>query len=290
MYGLISNDPMNNRKQTFLLPFIIFLVLISGSAFSQSNIIQDVVYLKNGSIIRGKIIEFIPQQHVKIETIGKNVFVYKMEEVEKITEEEYVPDLTYAPYFQNSTGGMRGRRFNTRREKRRARPFIFKDPGLTNITTFGLTFSGGWSIPPILTSVENVTGYTFSPILTAGIGVGINNYDTRYPVVPIFAHIRGDFRKEKKATPFYYVSAGKGFNWLTDNSFFLANKPGVHLQGGIGYRFYSRSKYSTAIDFGYHAQQFERSWENWSWQSAEPVLISQSGWFQRTSLRWSIIF
>jgi hypothetical protein len=47
----------------------------------------DVVYLKNGSIIRGMLIEQIPDVSVKIQTKDGSIFVYKMEEVEKITKE-----------------------------------------------------------------------------------------------------------------------------------------------------------------------------------------------------------
>ena len=48
---------------------------------------QDVIYLKNGSIIRGVIIEQIPGISLKLETRDGNVFVYKMEEIEKMTKE-----------------------------------------------------------------------------------------------------------------------------------------------------------------------------------------------------------
>ncbi len=49
---------------------------------------QDVVYLKNGSIIRGKIVELTPNKTVKIKTADGSIFVYKMDEVEKISMEE----------------------------------------------------------------------------------------------------------------------------------------------------------------------------------------------------------
>ncbi len=48
----------------------------------------DVVYLKNGGVIRGMIIEQVPGVSIKIKTKDGNVFVYKMEEVEKMTKEE----------------------------------------------------------------------------------------------------------------------------------------------------------------------------------------------------------
>jgi len=47
----------------------------------------DVVYLKNGSVIRGVIIEQIPNQTIKIQT-NDNVFVFRFEEIERITKEQ----------------------------------------------------------------------------------------------------------------------------------------------------------------------------------------------------------
>lgn len=48
----------------------------------------DVVYIKNGSIIRGIIIEQIPNVQIKIKTKDGSVFVYKMDEIERITKEQ----------------------------------------------------------------------------------------------------------------------------------------------------------------------------------------------------------
>ena len=47
----------------------------------------EVLYLKNGSIIRGMIIEQIPNVQVKIQTSDGSVFVYTMDQVLKITKE-----------------------------------------------------------------------------------------------------------------------------------------------------------------------------------------------------------
>lgn len=66
--------------------FFIALISISISVAAQQNY-QDVVYLKNGSIIRGLIIEQIPNKSIKIETIDKSVFVYQFDDVEKMTKE-----------------------------------------------------------------------------------------------------------------------------------------------------------------------------------------------------------
>ena len=47
----------------------------------------DVVYLKNGSIIRGLIIEMNPGQALKIQTSDNSLFVYKFDEISEIKKE-----------------------------------------------------------------------------------------------------------------------------------------------------------------------------------------------------------
>ena len=61
--------------------------LFSSIALAQNTNLQDVIYLQNGSVIRGTVIEQVPGELIKIETRDGNVFVYKMEEVSKMTRE-----------------------------------------------------------------------------------------------------------------------------------------------------------------------------------------------------------
>jgi|GEM_PF-1883804 hypothetical protein len=49
---------------------------------------QDVIYLLNGSIIRGIVIEQVFNSHVKIQTKDGSVFVYKNDEIDKILKEQ----------------------------------------------------------------------------------------------------------------------------------------------------------------------------------------------------------
>jgi len=52
-----------------------------------TNQYVDVVYLKNGGVIKGMIIEQVPNVQVKIQTKDGSIFVHKMDEIEKITKE-----------------------------------------------------------------------------------------------------------------------------------------------------------------------------------------------------------
>ncbi|MBP9152594.1 MAG: DUF1566 domain-containing protein [Flavobacteriales bacterium] len=68
------------------IKLIAFLMAISFHGICQ-NSLQDIVYLKNGSIIKGVIIEQILGQTIKLETRDGNIFVFQENEVEKLTRE-----------------------------------------------------------------------------------------------------------------------------------------------------------------------------------------------------------
>ena len=75
-------------KQFFVVVSMLFLlhILLADSVLSQ-NQTRDAVYLKNGSVIKGEIIEQVPNKSIKIQTSDGNIFVYDFSEIEKITKE-----------------------------------------------------------------------------------------------------------------------------------------------------------------------------------------------------------
>ena len=80
---------------------LIFIFAFS-SVFIFAQQYEDVVYLKNGSIIRGFIIEQAPNQYIKIQS-GPNIFVYKMDMIEKMAKEPLQSKTSnYSSY--NSSG------------------------------------------------------------------------------------------------------------------------------------------------------------------------------------------
>lgn len=65
---------------------ILLTVCACGCLFAQS--MKDVVYLKNGGVVKGTIIEQTPGQSLKIQTSDGSVFVYNMSDIEKIGKEQ----------------------------------------------------------------------------------------------------------------------------------------------------------------------------------------------------------
>ena len=72
-------------KRFFILALVALIGFTMPAAAQQY---QEVVYLKNGSVIKGVVIEQIPGQSVKVQTQDGSIFVYKMSEVDKIVKED----------------------------------------------------------------------------------------------------------------------------------------------------------------------------------------------------------
>jgi len=67
---------------------LLLVIFITTYSFSQTQT-RDVVYLKNGSIIKGQIKEMNPSESLKIETGDGSLFVYKMTEILKMEKETF---------------------------------------------------------------------------------------------------------------------------------------------------------------------------------------------------------
>ncbi len=72
-------------KKFFLMALF---VLFSGSVLFAQSQLQDVVYLKNGSVIKGQIIELVPAKSVQLEIADGSIVSYEMEQVDRIVRDK----------------------------------------------------------------------------------------------------------------------------------------------------------------------------------------------------------
>ncbi|MBQ2386754.1 MAG: hypothetical protein II300_05700 [Bacteroidales bacterium] len=68
--------------------FVLFAILVSGFAIFAQSEMRDVVYLKNGSVVKGTIMEEAVGKYVRIDTPDGSIFFYEMNEIEKIVKEK----------------------------------------------------------------------------------------------------------------------------------------------------------------------------------------------------------
>ena len=175
---------------------IVFLIILCGFAINSfAQNMQEVVYLKNGSVVRGVIIEQIPNRSVKIKTADGSIFAYNMSEVVRITKEA---SLKKAYSSDNEIKkGYRG----------------FVDIGYT----FGV---GDLRMDRL--EFTTTHGYQFNPYLFAGLGAGISYWpDTEVMGYPLFVDIRTDIPTEAIFSPF--VDIKLGFNPSNDHMSLYGN-------------------------------------------------------------------
>ena len=82
---------------------ILFLFCLMGMtfAFAQSNL-QDVVYMKNGEIIRGEIIEMVPGEFIKISLDNGCVFIRDFDDIERFAIEQPIRTVSDPHYDKKS--------------------------------------------------------------------------------------------------------------------------------------------------------------------------------------------
>ena len=66
-----------------------FIVFLTASIFAQSK--EDVVYLHNGSVLRGKVIENVNGKQATIELVGRNILLIPDSLIEVILMDQVIP-------------------------------------------------------------------------------------------------------------------------------------------------------------------------------------------------------
>jgi hypothetical protein len=165
---------------------VIFFFGISYITFTQ-EVHKDTIYLKDGTIIQGKIIEQIPDKSVKIETTDNLILTYQQEEVEKITKGK----VKVAGEDNANKNGLK--------------------PGYKGIIEIGYGIPSGDKGASGV-KVNFVNGIQFNSFTSLGIGVGLfMNYEGTF--MPVFADFRL-YPLNKKATPYFAFNMGYSFGSL----------------------------------------------------------------------------
>ena len=185
----------------------------------------EAIHLKNGSVIKGVIIEQIPDKQITIRTSDGSTFVYPMEDISKITKEEKESKIPFK--ISNEKYDLTGSRFMI-------------DLGY---------WAGGYKGPELyFTYGSQINQYLF-----VGGGTGIH-YMTDYSTVsiPIFADVRG-YALNGPISPFIALRIGYKFN--TKEAPRHAKKGGLYCNPFIGVRFMTTKKQAVNLGIGYSIQK-----------------------------------
>ena len=247
----------------FLLSF--FLASLTFTSANAQGNFEDVVYLKNGSVIHGMIIEQIPNESIKIQTRDKNIFVYRMDEVMKITKEETAAPSQEINVVREepATGSVKQKGYTNILE------FTFARDQLRNHSNNALTGSAK-SSSQMSVGIQNIMGYLFNPHFSAGAGIGLHFYPGII-LVPMFADFRFNFTRES-VTPFISAAAGYSFTYMEVFGFESTKDyfGGLLVNPAFGVKFGSKSGKAFIISLGYRYQEARIYTHNSIFKSSEP--------------------
>ncbi|MCF0236443.1 MAG: hypothetical protein HUK09_07115 [Bacteroidaceae bacterium] len=196
--------------------FLLFFLATSLVSMAQSHL-TDVVYLKNGSVIRGIIIEQDPARSLRIQTRDGSVFVYQMIEIDRIAKEAPAPSYTaYDTYMSHFKPRFEG----------------YLDAGITT--------------DELRVDILASAGARINPYLYLGAGVGANYLtDSELFFIPIFAHGRLSYPVAPNINGFvdfrlgYSATAEEGY----EGGFYMSGLSGLEfgrVSFGVGF---TRNKY-----------------------------------------------
>lgn len=253
-------------KETLKKAIMIVCMALIGCALSvNAEELQEVVYLKNGSVIRGVIVEQIPNKSLKIKTNDGNIFVFEIDQVEKITKE---------PVRSQNTGAQSGYRVGDGSYTSFQAPVISnkrddddddddddnelhgyeKAPRYRGFAGFSFVIynhddSSSGLAPFLYTS----HGMQINPYLYAGVGFGYCWYDgISYDeeigtALPLFVHLRTELHNKTKRNFSPYLDIKGGYSVGTVKGGYFSPEMGIHF-------YFGHSKVGMSIGIGYNLQ------------------------------------
>jgi hypothetical protein len=220
---------------------------------------QEVIFLKNGSVIRGAKSLTHLDSLIEVRTADGSVFRFESNQLDRIAREARQPDIRSRGYFIGVELGINSGRTYTD---------VWGANNRANTPTFQL-----------------VTGYHWNSHWSTGVGAGLDIYQDN-TFMPIFA--RGMYMPlNTPLTPVFTMDAGYGFY----NQVFNKDIPNTQtVKGGLllnpAVGFMARSNRRTAFLFtmGYRQQESLQSFQNGE------IRTDQDFSFRRLSLRMSLLF
>lgn len=259
--------------------FLVSLLFFLSIGLSQAQHMEDVVYLKDGSVLRG---EFITSDSLsptpRIRIMGGNVVPFTMGNVYRIDKEPIQKE-------------------RIKRVRVIEKPiFDYREKGYYNLTQIGLMVGqvtnpwwwGNAAQNVMHFNFQTINGYRFHRLLAAGGGVGISIFP-RGMVAPVFLDLRSDLL-QLPITPHAYVNAGYGIplypnpeddGWRTD----IRISGGYMFDVGFGVKINSPSGIAYTLTGGIKAQQIGESYTD-----GNEVHYDERVTYQRISLQAGIMF
>lgn len=230
---------------------VILVLAISAIVFAQQSY-QDAVYLKNGSIIRGKIIELIPNTQLKIEIADRIALVYQFSEVVKYYKRTY-------------PGTIKKLTDDSVKAPKRSHSFNLSGLKKGNMGIVELGYARGYGTGYLnFYKINIVAAHRITPCFSIGIGTGLRYFSpstiivgSPHPYSPQYSSFVYDSLSQLSSSIVIPFWADVRVNILSDHEFI------PYFSLGIGYSLVATRKkklfptwnYPPAYDFAFYAAE-----------------------------------
>jgi len=244
-------------KTLFVISFLLSVFIFPKSVLAQENM-QDVVYLKNGSILHGDIIEIKANESITLKSNCGDTWVLNQTEIDRI-EKETIPKSIVVKDSQKNIS--------------------YKNKGFYSNVNVGFMFGGNQDTPFPPLSLMFVSGYQFNWGLALGVGLGLDLVNEAY--MPAVADIRYTF-KDSKVSHFIYVQGGYALSLEDpdpyDYDYYgyydsdLESKGGYIINPGIGFKINLNNKSAFSFGIGYKYMEINHTYKEYNGQEIDRTI------------------
>ncbi len=238
---------------------LILMSILLIPAISQSTQL-DIIYLKNGSIIKGYITEYNKDNKITIKTIDEYTLEFQLDDVEIIKREETKNELNP--------------------------PGFYLDKGFINYTTLGLLVGNGNNNKQAPFSLMMTNSYLFANRISLGGGFGLEFFEES--MLPVYLDLKYHFNN-RKISPYTSLKTGYSFSLdkkrTSDDYWNYEQKclGGYLVNAEMGMTINLQSYNALIFSFGYRHQLL-------SYIQDYPYEIKTGQYYNRFSIRFGFVF
>lgn len=270
---------------------IVLITLTNITLFAQLQY-NDEVHLKDGSFVRGLIIEQKPEKFVKIMTIDKNILVYSVHEIQSIgksvndiykNQNNLVNRSEKSSKISEMEEDQIAKNINTENAKRVKRDKEYSTYDETKPVSNDYSFNNRSDFQSYKTTghMKNIKFGTLSaPEETMfslyyessiqssenfawGVGVGYENYPNG-TMVPVYVNLKAS-TSTAPVIPYTYADFGYSFGNIDGVEGFDAG--GLMYGGGVGLKIHVGYSAAILLDIGYRIQHAKALYTVQTWNS-----------------------
>jgi hypothetical protein len=263
-------------QSKFYVLLVCFLPFVAA-AQKKGAATEDVMYLKNGSVLRGKVVESSRDTVVRIQILGGSIFAHSLAEIDTLAREQAIKENEYFQYASSirrqkiDLSALKGTWFHH--------------------TNMKISVGYNQNQPVGVIALQHSSGYFVKPWLGIGAGASIER-NAGHTLMPIFASFRGILSNTPNS--FYYscdvgynvAFMGQDNNWGWRTMTMTKAQGGIYIHPAVGIRFFSPSRLHFTLDVGYVFQKVSYTYTG-EWN---PEPYTEHNTWLRPALRLGVMF